>query len=188
MAQNNRKIIKDEVIKIWLPEVQQKTHFSCAAAVVHSICAYYGLGLDSHYDYFPYLETDESYGTLPEKILNYFQSVGLSCKLRHNMTIVEVCEQVERGRPVILAVQAYGNPKKYHKSGNGHYVVAIGFDAANIYFEDPMLNCIRGYMPKTELKKRWHDIDYKGVERQQLGIIVWNEKKPVYVHRAKRIP
>jgi predicted double-glycine peptidase len=188
VKQTNRKIIKDGTIKIWLPEVQQKTHFSCAAAVVHSICAYYGLGLDSHYDYFPYLETDESYGTLPEKIVGYFKSVGLSCKLKHNMTVIDICSELDLGKPVILAIQAYGNAKKYHKSGNGHYVVAIGYDSQNMYFEDPMLNCSRGYIPKSELKKRWHDIDYKGVDRNQLGIIVWHNKKPFYINRAKKIP
>ena len=188
MHKSNRKRIKEGIIKIFLPEVQQKTHFSCAAAVVHSICAYYGLGLDSHYDYFPHLETDESYGTLPEKIVNYFKSVGLFCKLKHNMTVQEVCDELDYGRPVILAIQAYGNPKKYHKSGNGHYVVAIGYDSTNIFFEDPMLNCSRGYIPKSELKKRWHDIDYRGVNREQLGIVAWMNKKPFYINKAKKIP
>ena len=189
MAPNtNRKMIKHGVIRIFLPEVQQKTHFSCGAAVVHSICSYWGLGLDSHYDYFPYLETDESYGTLPEKIAGYLREVGLKCKIKHNMTVAELCDEVNLGKPVILAIQAYGNPKHYHKNLSGHYVVVIGHDAKNIYIEDPMLNCSRGYITKTELKKRWHDMDYRGVAHNRMGIIVWHNKKACYNFTAKKIP
>ena len=188
MASTNKKLIKDGTIKVWLPEVQQKTHFSCGAAVVHSICSYWGLGLESHYDYFPYLETDESYGTLPEKIANYLKDVGLKCKILHNMSVTDLCHFIDEGKPVILAIQAYGNHKKYHKNMNGHYVVAIGYDISNIYLEDPMLNCSRGYIPKSELLKRWHDVDYRSVLHNQMGIVVWHTKKPSYINKAKRIP
>ena len=184
----NRKMIKSGIIRILLPEVQQKTHFSCGAAVVHSICSYWGLGLDSHYDYFPYLETDESYGTLPEKIASYLRDVGLKCKIKHDMSVGELCAEIEIGRPVILAIQAHGNPKQYHKNLSGHYVVAIGYDNKNIYLEDPMLNCSRGYISKSELKKRWHDMDYREISHNHMGIIVWHTKKPSYNTTAKKIP
>ena len=187
VKKNYRKRIKNESIKINLPEVQQKTHFSCAAAVVHSICSYWGLQLPSHYDYFPHLETDESYGTLPQKIANYFKSTGLTAVIQYNMTIKNLCQEINQGKPVILALQAWGNPRHYAKTGNGHYVVAIGFDEKNIYFEDPWLNCSRGFIPKNELLKRWHDMDYMGVMHNRMGIIVSHRKKPIYPYTAKKI-
>lgn len=187
MAKAYRKRIKPDSIKIFLPEVQQKTHFSCAAAVVHSICSYWGLGLESHYDYFPYLETDESYGTLPHKIAKYLQSVGLKASINNNMQIKELCQHVNAGNPVILAIQAYGNPKHYSKTGNGHYVVAIGYDSKNIFFEDPWLNCSRGFIPKSELLKRWHDLDYLNIKHERMGIVVSHSKLPVYTKSAKKI-
>lgn len=182
-----RKRLKPDSIKINLPEVQQKTHFSCAAAVVHSICSYWGLGLPSHYDYFPHLETDESYGTLPSKIVRYLRSVGLTADLKYNMTIKQLCQDVNKGKPVILAVQAWGNPKLYAKTMSGHYIVAIGYDEKNIYFEDPWLNCCRGFIPKNELAKRWHDMDYLGVMHQKMGIVIENSRKPVYPLSARKI-
>ena len=187
MAKAYRKRIKPDSIKIFLPEVQQKTHFSCAAAVVHSICSYWGLGLESHYDYFPYLETDESYGTLPHKIAKYLQSVGLKASINNNMQIKELCQHVNAGNPVILAIQAYGNPKQYTKTGSGHYVVAIGYDDKNIFFEDPWLNCSRGFIPKSELLKRWHDLDYLNIKHERMGIVVSHSKLPVYTKTAKKI-
>lgn len=182
-----RKRIKPDAIKIWLPEVQQKTHFSCAAAVVHSICSYWGLGLESHYDYFPYLETDESYGTLPAKIANYLKSVGLKARIHHNMQIRDLCQHLNSGNPVILAIQAYGNPRHYGKTGSGHYVVAIGYDSKNIFFEDPWMNCSRAFVPKNELLKRWHDMDYLGVMHEKMGIVVSSSKMPVYSNTARKI-
>lgn len=182
------KKINPESIKIWLPEVQQKTHFSCGAAVVHSICAYYGLGLDSHYDYFAYLETDETYGTSPNKIATYFKSVGICCKLEYDMTMRSLCSELQKRKPVILALQAYGFSKQYKNTGSGHYVVAIGFDKKNIFFEDPWLNCMRGYIPKSELLSRWHDLDVNGKYHNQLGIVAWKNAKPFYLNSAKKIP
>lgn len=182
-----RKRVKPESIKVNLPEVQQKTHFSCAAAAVHSICAYWGLHLPSHYDYFPHLETDESYGTLPSKIAKYFGSVGLDARIEYNMTLKALGQEINKGNPVILAIQAWGNSKHYSKTGNGHYVVAIGSDENNFYFEDPWLHCARGFIPKNELVKRWHDMDYLGVTHKQMGIIVSHKRKPVYPCTAKKI-
>ena len=182
-----RKRVKPESIKIHLPEVQQKTHFSCAAAVVHSICSYWGLHLPSHYDYFPYLETDESYGTLPNKIGKYLTSVGFSVAIEYNMTLKKLCQEINKGNPVILAIQAWGNSKHYSKTGSGHYVVAIGFDEKNFYFEDPWLHCSRGFVPKNELLKRWHDMDYLGIVHKQMGIVVSHTKKPVYTNTARKI-
>lgn len=181
------KKIKPNAIKVILPEVQQKTHFSCGAAVVHSVCAYWGLGLDSHYDYFPYLETDEAYGTLPDKIVNYLKQVGLNCDMRYNMTIRDLCLELDKGRPVIVAVQAWGNTKMYNKFGNGHYLVAIGYDKQSIFFEDPWLNCTRGYISKKDFLKRWHDMDFKSKIHERMGISVWHRKRPFYNFTAKKI-
>lgn len=184
----NNKKISPESIRIWLPEVQQKTHFSCGAAVVHSICAYYGLGLESHYDYFAHLETDETYGTPPNKIVSYFKDVGINCKMVYNMSVDALCEELEKCRPVIVALQAYGTSKSYKKDDNGHYLVAIGYDKNNIIFEDPWMNCTRGYIPKNEFLNRWHDLDYKGKYYEQLGIVAWKNSKPFYLNYARKIP
>ena len=181
------KKIKPESIKIWLPEVQQRTHFSCGAAVVHSICSYYGLGLPSHYDYFTYLETDETYGTPPHKIVKYLNDVGISAKIQNDMSIKQLCQELQKEKPVILAIQAYGNPKQYKNTGSGHYVVAIGYDRNNIIFEDPWLNCIRGIISKKELIARWHDLDYNNNSYDQMGIVCWKKSNPFYTNYAKKI-
>jgi len=184
---NIYKKINPDSIKIWLPDVQQRTHFSCGAAVVHSICSYYGLGLPSHYDYFTHLETDEEYGTPPHKISNYLNQIGISAKVQSDMSVKDVCQNVQKGKPVILVLQAYGNPKAYKTDASGHYVVAIGYDKKNIIFEDPWLNCVRGYISKTELLTRWHDCDYNNNHYIKTGIICYKRSKSFYLNYAKKI-
>ena len=42
---------------------------------------------------------------------------------------------------------------------NGHFVLVIGFDAANFYFLDPSTTGSWTFMPRAELMRRWHDVD-----------------------------
>jgi hypothetical protein len=61
----------------------------------------------------------------------------------------------------MVAIQAYADdPDVYqdpHKNDDGHYVVVIGFDGENYYVEDPSLERSRGFLPKSEFLRRWHD-------------------------------
>jgi hypothetical protein len=54
-------------------------------------------------------------------------------------------------------------------------------------FEDPWLNCIRGYLSKNELLSRWHDCDYTGNIYNQTGIVCWKRSQPHYINFAKKI-
>ena len=40
---------------------------------------------------------------------------------------------------------------------NGHYMVVIGIDNQNVYFEDPAILGSRGYITDQEFLDRWHD-------------------------------
>jgi len=42
---------------------------------------------------------------------------------------------------------------------DGHYVILIGTDAENLYFEDPSLLGSRGVIARTKLLERWHDYE-----------------------------
>ncbi len=80
------------------------------------------------------------------------------------MTIQELKQNVDKGRPVLIMLQAWGKPENYTKCKrgckDGHWLIAIGHDMKNIYFEDPVLNFSRGYIKIKELDLRWHDYEY----------------------------
>ena len=55
--------------------------------------------------------------------------------------------------------------------GDGHYVVAIGYDQKKIYFEDPY-TISHTFLPYKELERRWH-----GEKRCRIGIVIKGKKK-----------
>lgn len=59
-------------------------------------------------------------------------------------------------------------------SVDGHYVVAIGYDRRNIYFEDPY-KFVRTYLSFEELEIRWHSID-EGKKYLKWGMAVLGRK------------
>ena len=42
---------------------------------------------------------------------------------------------------------------------DGHYMVLLGMDGENLYFEDPSLLGSRGTIPRSEFIDRWHDYE-----------------------------
>lgn len=174
-------------IKVLVPDVVQNTRFSCGAAALHAVCAYWGVGMDNDLDYFPYLETNVRDGTMPENIVWYARHVGLRVREHHDMDFERLKEYLDGGVPVIVPLQAWGNPANYREgNGEGHYVVIIGYDEKRIYMEDPVLYCKHGYLTYKQFEERWHDVDAKGREFNRYGIAIW-KYKPAYLLRAQKI-
>ena len=179
--------IPEGAIKTPIPKVKQKTCFSCGSAALHSICVYWGVGPKSEYDYIKHLQTDEAFGTLPNKIIKFAKSKGLIVEAKHEMTIHELISFLDGGKPVIVLLQAWGNLKKYKGCYSGHYVVAIGYDDTKIYFEDPLLHGQRGYLTKKQFCERWIDYDALGNYYYRYGIAIWKEESPIFMSVAKKI-
>lgn len=83
---------------------------------------------------------------------------------RDGWTLVELEASLRAKKPVIVLIQAYtdGNPLDQATWGNdehGHYVVATGFDAKNIYVMDPTTIGAWAYVSKKMFVQRWHDVD-----------------------------
>jgi len=73
---------------------------------------------------------------------------------------------------------------------NGHWVLAIGYDRAGIYFEDPSLQAVRGYLSLAELETRWRDTGPHGKRLHRYGLAIWKPRwsgPSAYVTRAERI-
>ena len=86
--------------------------------------------------------------------------------MQTNLTLTDLEQFNANGTPVIIAGQAWRDPEEENRSwdtlwDDGHYMVVIGLDKDNVYFEDPSLLGSRGYIPRQEFLSRWHD--YEGV-------------------------
>ena len=83
------------------------------------------------------------------------------------MTIRQLRNELRMRHPVMLMIQAYGmRPRRrklrpildYRRDWkDGHWVVAIGYDTHAIFFEDPSMQAVRGYLLDDELQQRWRD-------------------------------
>lgn len=80
--------------------------------------------------------------------------------MKENMTVADIQDYLQRGYPVIVLIQAWkddDDPTPYPlDTEDGHYVVAIGYDADYLYFEDPWIIGSLTFMKKSELPDRWH--------------------------------
>jgi hypothetical protein len=67
--------------------------------------------------------------------------------------------------------------------------VAIGYDRDGVFFEDPSLQAVRGFMAYAELEERWHDVGPKKEHIEHYGLVLWKPQAKVsaYETRAERM-
>lgn len=158
------------------PQVRQSTTYSCGAAVVQSILAYYGKDFREK-ELMEKLHTTEQNGTDPSKIISYLKQNGLKVKFA-KMTIENIQKYINQKIPVIVLIQAWADKEKeYDKNlDNGHYAVCIGYTKDKLLFEDPSIY-ERGYLKFDDFIKRWKDISTSSdVVYKHVGIAVYGEE------------
>jgi predicted double-glycine peptidase len=188
------KAIPEGAIKVPLPDTRQGEDYSCGASALQAISGYFGVGPEEEEDYVRDLKMDTRVGSHPFQIIRAAKKYGLRVFGKEFMTIEEVKTFLDRGKPVMLMIQAWRDSeteKNYAKEWDeGHWVVAIGYDRAGMYFEDPSLAAIRGFIPYAELEERWHDTGPKNRRMEHYGLAVWRPRmlRPAYLMQARRIP
>jgi predicted double-glycine peptidase len=171
---------------IRVPLVAQAADYTCGVAATLSVLFYW----DRQEDYYEstlakHLRANRKDGVLSERIKHFAESHHFKVIHRQNMDLSELKGFIRDGKPVIVLLQAWANSVKIpwkDKWGDGHFAVAVGFDAERIYFMDPSTIDNYTYIPNEEFLDRWHDVD--GDKRvRHLGLVIW-KKKPSYDHRA----
>jgi predicted double-glycine peptidase len=186
-------------IRIAVPDTTQQKGYSCGASALQAVCHYYGVGGEEEDDFALAMDL-KSTGSDPCQLVDVAQRYGLKVIECQPMKIAELKRALDLRHPVIIMMQAWGEGRGqdgYRKSykriwEDGHWVVAIGYDRTGVFFEDPSLQALRGYLSFAELDERWHDVgppkDKGHIEHY--GMIVWKPgaRKSMYDARARRIP
>lgn len=166
-----------------VPDTRQSTEYSCGAAALQAVLSYWGRDVGEE-DLMEILNTDLDSGTYPEDILRVAREMGLNAEYRENLTQGEIEASVHRGVPVIVDCQAWRSPASGNVSWSddwvdGHWMVVIGMDDENVYFEDPYILGSRGFMSRQEFEERWHNPrgwdESDTVEQIHLGIFIQGE-------------
>jgi predicted double-glycine peptidase len=146
-----------------VPDVRQSTGYTCSAAALQAVLAYFGIEAREDRLTHELRATPES-GAPPDSIVRVAQSHGLTAELRERLTVAELRQALRAGRPVLVDFQAWPD----HRPGSfrndwedGHYAVVVAIEGDTIVLEDPSLLGSRGVLPLSEFEERWHDTDGK---------------------------
>ena len=159
-------------IKVKLPDVRQETNYSCGASAFQAIAEMYGVGPQEESWYRDALDTDPEEGTAPENIRELADQLGLQSVAKQGMTSADLKQWLDQGIPVLILIQAWGNPDGYSGTNDGHYVVAIGYTDDDLIVEDPSLRLTRGFIGWEDLDARWHDAAVDGTAYDHWGMAV----------------
>ncbi len=175
---------------IALPDVRQATRYTCGAASLQSVLAYYGRGGDFGEGVLAEeLGSDDVNGTAPDAMVRMAERAGLRATMREHMTLADLEGYVERGVPVIVDYQAWSDQEGADYSDdwtNGHYSVVVGIDEHNVYLEDPAILGSRGGISRQDFMARWHD-EARGQRYHQLGIALESDAAPRHFVRVRRV-
>lgn len=165
------------------PELRQAWDFDCGISCFQGVLFYYGFE-PREADLVQELSVDPEIGVEPEAIIKTAPKFGLTVDAREDMTIDDLKKNIDNGIPTLLIVQAWPDePVDWENEYEwSHYVVAIGYDDKNIYFEDPA-STIRTWLAYEELNKRWHTYIDQKRKGQHYGISI-SGKESNY-HRFK---
>jgi len=144
-----------------IPDVRQSTDYSCGASVLQAVLAYWGTS-EREDRLMARLGTKPLLGAGPEAIVRVARDYGLEAELREGLDLEDLEAALKTGTTVIVNIQAWreGQSRPWAETWeDGHYVILLGADAANLYFEDPSLLGSRGFIPRPEFLDRWHDYE-----------------------------
>jgi hypothetical protein len=155
------------------------------------------VGKEDEWEYVEDLGMDPRVGSHPFQIIRTARRYGLSVQEHCPMSRDQLLRYLRDRRPVMLMIQAWGEEagragfrRSYQDIwSDGHWVVAIGFDRHGVFFEDPSLQAIRGYLRFDELARRWRDTGPYGKRMRAYGLAVWKPRfiRSAYTSRAQRI-
>ncbi len=175
ITQNNATLLN-------VPNVDQPNNYSSGPTALQAVLVYYGTDVNIN-QLINMTNTTLKNGTIPDNIAQVARLNGFNAQVQDNMTLQDLQQNIANGTPVIIYCQAWSNnatnPNENWTTDtmDGHYMVVIGIDDQNVYFEDPAILGSRGYIPDQEFLNRWHDqyVDPntdENVTNNHLGIII----------------
>jgi uncharacterized protein len=144
-----------------VPDVRQSTGYSCGASALQAVLAYWGIP-EREDRLVARLHSTPQMGTHPGDIVRGAREFGLKAELREGLNLEDLEAALVKGVTVIVDLQAWRTEESRPWTElweDGHYMVLLGTDRQNLYFEDPSLLGSRGFIPRQEFLDRWHDYE-----------------------------
>jgi len=155
--------MKKITIRIPLPKVAQKHSYDCGAAALKSVYEYENP--DDKNDiskYIKLLGSTEKSGTDTISLEQACALLNLKVFKHVNMSLKRLEKEIDTGSPVLCLIRS---------NDHGHFVIAVGTDKDNVYFEDPYKKKLNGFLKKQEFFERWTDGDTKS-QMHRFGLVI----------------
>lgn len=144
-----------------IPDVRQSTGYTCGASALQAVLAYWGTA-EREDRLAARLHSTPEAGTHPLDIVRVAREFGLTADLREGLELSDLEAALAVGTTVIVDLQAWRDRADLPWTetwDDGHYMVLLGMDGENLYFEDPSLLGSRGTISRSEFVDRWHDYE-----------------------------
>lgn len=178
-----------------LKRTRQVTEYSCGASALRSVLSYWGKEIDEH-ELMKLMGTTEEEGTYPEKMVNAARALGFDVQARQDLTLDEVQKFTAEGHPMIALGQVWRSQsmaaaKAVEEEWDaGHYIVVLGVDEQNVYFQDPYARNCKAFVPRKMFEDHWHQVMGGDLKRNpklyHVGIFV-RGKQPAPVSLAEEV-
>ena len=164
------------------PLVRQCFDFDCGCACLQSILRMFGFNLRSEFVVRALRMSSE------DPIDCHMVSDFLSCfsidAFETEMNdIRELEKHLQKSRPAMTAIQAWGGKSEMDALESGHFVLCTGCDEKNIYFMDPSILGNYGFLPKKEFEQRWKDTDKYGARVLRYAIVLEKLRDKMFFKR-----
>jgi predicted double-glycine peptidase len=145
-----------------LSRTRQATEYSCGACALQAVLSYWGKEVEEQ-ELMRLMGTNDAVGTYPENMVRGIQALGFEAEARENLTLDEVKRVTDQGHPVIGLAQVWRSAKASPGSpldewDSGHYIVILGVDGENVYFQDPYVRMAKAFVPRQSFEEHWHQI------------------------------
>lgn len=162
----------NELNMLTFPELRQVYSYDCGANALQSILTYYGYDLREE-EIMKMAGTNEEAGSSPAGLRKVAEHFSIPYK-DGTFTIEDLKVHIENGYPTVMPLQAWPESTEGidwdAEWGEGHWVIAIGYNNEGIIFEDPA-SVKRTFMTYEDLEKRWHDMGENEEKLIHYGIV-----------------
>lgn len=160
------------------PNFVQPNDYTCGVAGVLSVLRYYGKEDIKEDTLERLLKTTKKEWTETKNIIQFLKKEKFTLDARQ-MSIKDLETYLNKWIPVIVSLQARSSKIVDYKKtwDQWHNVTIIGYNAAYIFFVDPVTQ-YTCYLPKKEFETRRHEKEGRTIYTN-FGIAVYG-KKPVY--------
>ena len=167
-----------------LSRTRQSTDYTCGPSALQAVLSYWGRDVEER-DLATLLRTTSEVGTFPEDIARGAWILGFDAEVRENLTLDDVQAFTAKGDPMIALAQVWRSQRDALKPvtedwDNGHYIVVLGVDNDNVYFQDPFVRMSKAFVPRKTFEDHWHQAMGGDTKNQpklmHVGIFVRGEK------------